>query len=186
MSSNTSVVNAIESERANSMVHMFVKLEPLCLTNEGADGRTSLALYVRELPIGIRCLIMEYLKGLIRTTARYNSVKFLDSISIVYMNGMLNRPHYVFSDQLYYDFCRGYCMKCGEPASMKLLKRHKKPIRLPKYGLSMMGLCCECLKYGFGYEAPPFTPGTNEPVYYFPNHDEKVSFNLSFAIEIHP
>jgi hypothetical protein len=64
--------------------------------------------------------------------------------------------------QLAYDApCRGYCMRCGDPAINKNLKWPTKRgqqsyvhrlTQTCKYGLGVMGLCHKCMKMGFQYD----------------------------------
>lgn len=164
----------------------------LCMKNDiesanidTEEGRLQLAIRVKKLPFFIRRIIVDYLKDLIRTMAPIQPQRLLDCISIVVMSAKIRQDQQFICDKTYYDFCRGYCMKCGNPAGVRVNGYGKKSkLRLPAYGLAIMGLCNECLKYGFGFLRYPFAEGGLDPLYHFPNHDERVRINLSFAIEV--
>lgn len=168
-----------------ALQHMFIKLEPIKVDLTTTNGRREMAIRVSHLPDCVRKIVVEFLKELIRTCAPYNSIRVLDSIQCVYENERLSRPNHVWSDEIYYDYCRGYCMKCGDPQptkQWKSLTSKRQRFRLARNGLCTMGMCVACIRYGFNFEVHPIPIQDIAPIYYFPNHDESVSFNIVLAI----
>lgn len=164
--------------------NIFVKTLSLSWDFTTPRGRFELAIVAAHLPESVRLIIVEFMAQLIRTTGPRETLRFYATLMIYHRNMHLREPQFkVWYAHMYYENCKGYCMRCGEPSNWEHLRKNRGRLRLPKYGLSMMGMCIVCLRNGYGFNNDgDEPPALGELKFYVPNHDDKVSFNISSII----